>query len=109
MIIWLASYPKSGNTWLRAILHLIIIKKTDKEKNWLSNLHKLVDTYPKIQQFKDLNTSLIQGNDFKNKNEIIKNWDKSQKRLNSDKKLRILKTHNMLCAIEIDQHNIFDV
>ena len=104
MIIWLASYPKSGNTWLRAILHQIVIKKIDKEKNWLSNLHKLVDTYPKIQHFKDLNTSLIQENDFKNKNEIIKNWDKSQKRLNSDKKLRILKTHNMLCSIEIDQH-----
>ena len=103
MIIWLASYPKSGNTWLRTILHQIIIKKTE-EKNWLSSIHKLVDTYPKIQHFKDLNTSLIQGNDFKNKNEIIKNWDKSQKRLNSDKKLRILKTHNMLCSIEIDQH-----
>ena len=104
MIIWLASYPKSGNTWLRAMLHQIIINKTEKEKNWLSSLHKLVDTYPKIQHFKDLNASLIQGNDFKNKNEIIKNWDKSQKRLNSDKKLRILKTHNMLCSIEIDQH-----
>jgi len=103
VIIWLASYPKSGNTWLRTILHQIIIKKTE-EKNWLSSIHKLVDTYPKIQHFKDLNTSLIQGNDFKNKNEIIKNWDKSQKRLNSDKKLRILKTHNMLCSIEIDQH-----
>jgi hypothetical protein len=24
VIIWLASYPKSGNTWLRAILHQII-------------------------------------------------------------------------------------
>jgi len=103
VIIWLASYPKSGNTWLRTILHQIIIKKNE-EKNWLSSIHKLVDTYPKIQHFKDLNASLIQGNDFKNKNEIIKNWDKSQKRLNSDKKLRILKTHNMLCSIEIDQH-----
>ena len=104
MIIWLASYPKSGNTWLRAILHQIIIKKNKKDESWLSNLHKLVDTYPKIQHFQDLNSSLIKGNDFKNKNEIIKNWDKSQKRLNSDKKLRILKTHNMLCSIEIDQH-----
>jgi hypothetical protein len=104
VIIWLASYPKSGNTWLRAILHQIIIKKNKKDESWLSNLHKLVDTYPKIQHFQDLNSSLIKGNDFKNKNEIIKNWDKSQKRLNSDKKLRILKTHNMLCSIEIDQH-----
>ena len=103
MIIWLASYPKSGNTWLRAMLHQIIINKTEKEKNWLSSLHKLVDTYPKIQHFKDLNNSLIQENDFKNKNKIIKNWDKSQKRLNSDKKLKILKTHNMLCSIEIER------
>jgi len=102
VIIWLASYPKSGNTWLRAILYQIIINKTEK-KNWLSSLHELVDTYPKIQQFKDLNNSLIQEDDFKNKNEIIKNWDKSQKRLNSDKKLRILKTHNMLCSIEVGQ------
>lgn len=103
MIIWLASYPKSGNTWLRAILHQIIINKNEKEKNWLSSLHKLVDTYPKIEHFKNLNNSLIQENDFKNKNEIIKNWESSQKRLNSDKKLKILKTHNMLCSIEIDQ------
>ena len=103
MIIWLASYPKSGNTWLRAILHQIIINKIEKEKNWLSSLHKLVDTYPKIEHFKNLNNSLIQENDFKNKNEIIKNWESSQKRLNSDKKLKILKTHNMLCSIEIDQ------
>jgi len=100
VIIWLASYPKSGNTWLRAILYQIIINKTEK-RNWLSCLHELIDTYPKIQQFKNLNNSLIQENDFKNKNEIIKNWDKSQKRLNSDKKLRILKTHNMLCSIEV--------
>ena len=24
MIIWLTSYPKSGNTWLRTILHQLI-------------------------------------------------------------------------------------
>ena len=90
MIIWLASYPKSGNTWLRAILHQIVVNKTEKEETWISNLHKLVDTYPKIQHFQDLNSSLVEGTDFKNKSEIIRNWDKSQKRLSSDKKLRIL-------------------
>ena len=41
MIIWLASYPKSGNTWLRAILHRIIVNKTEDEKNCLLSLHKL--------------------------------------------------------------------
>jgi hypothetical protein len=23
-IVWLASYPKSGNTWLRAFLHVLL-------------------------------------------------------------------------------------
>ena len=105
MIIWLASYPKSGNTWLRAILHQIIVKKNNNHETWLSNLHKLVDTYPKIEHFQNLNSALIKESDFQNKNEIVKNWDKSQKKLNADKKLRILKTHNMLCSINIDQHN----
>ena len=105
MIIWLASYPKSGNTWLRAILHQIIVKKNNNEDAWLSNLHKLVDVYPKTQHFQNLNSLLTTENDFQNKNEIIRNWDKSQKRLNSDKKLRLLKTHNMLCSVNINQHN----
>ena len=105
MIIWLASYPKSGNTWLRAILHQIIVKKNNNHETWLSNLHKLVDTYPKTEHFQNLNSVLIKESDFQNKNEIVKNWDKSQKKLNSDKKLRLLKTHNMLCSINIDQHN----
>ena len=105
MIIWLASYPKSGNTWLRAILHQIIVKKNNNHETWLSNLHKLVDIYPKIEHFQNLNSTFIKESDFQNKNEIVKNWDKSQKKLNSDKKLRLLKTHNMLCSINIDQHN----
>jgi hypothetical protein len=105
MIIWLASYPKSGNTWLRAILYRILIKNNNLQDTWLSNLSKSVDTYPRIKHFHNLNSLLVKENDFQNKNEIIKNWNKSQKKLNLDKKLRLLKTHNMLCSINIDQHN----
>ena len=105
MIIWLASYPKSGNTWLRIILHRILIKNNNLQDTWLSNLSKSVDTYPRIKHFHNLNSLLVKENDFQNRNEIIKNWNKSQKKLNSDKKLRLLKTHNMLCSINIDQHN----
>ena len=101
MIIWLASYPKSGNTWLRAILHQIIIKKNNNHETWLSNLHKLVDTYPKKEHFQNLNSVLIKESDFQNKNEIVKNWDKSQKKLNLDKKLKLLKTHNMLAQLKL--------
>ena len=104
MIIWLASYPKSGNTWIRTILHQLIINK-DQDETWLSNIHKLVESYPQTKHFQKLSPLLIKDKDFQNKNEIVKNWDKSQKQLNSDKKLKLLKTHNMLCSINIDQHN----
>ena len=105
MIIWLASYPKSGNTWLRTILHQLIIKRNINDESWISKIGRLVDGYPKVEHFRNLNSSLINPEDFLNKNEIIKNWDISQKKLNSDNKLKFLKTHNMLCSINIGQNN----
>ena len=87
MIIWLASYPKSGNTWLRFfIISLLIGKKTDLN---LSHLRAIIN-YPHSTQFNDLISNLL---DF---NEIAKNWIASQKKINSDKNLRFFKTHNML-------------
>jgi hypothetical protein len=104
MIIWLASYPKSGNTWLRTIIYKVLVKRNkDEDKgSWLKNIHKLVNAYPKIYHFQNLNFLLTKQDDFQNKSEIIKNWYKSQKKLNLDKKIRFLKTHNMLCSINID-------
>ena len=49
-IIWLASYPKSGNTWLRAFLHnLLRDPKTPFDVNRMSELtagdsHRLTET-----------------------------------------------------------------
>lgn len=105
MIIWLASYPKSGNTWIRTILHQIIIRKNSQNGNWLSKIGRLTNSYPKIEHFHNLNYSLVNLEDLQNKNEIVKNWQNSQKRLNFDKKLKFLKTHNMLCSIEIGNNN----
>ena len=28
-IVWLASYPKSGNTWIRALIHNLFQNRTD--------------------------------------------------------------------------------
>ena len=87
MIIWLASYPKSGNTWLRFfIISLLIGKKTDLN---LSHLKAIIN-YPHSTHFNDLVSDLL---DF---TEIAKNWIISQKKINSDKNLRFFKTHNML-------------
>tara|TARA_B100000989_G_scaffold243562_1_gene190587 strand:+ start:222 stop:1082 length:861 start_codon:yes stop_codon:yes gene_type:complete len=87
MIIWLASYPKSGNTWLRFyIISLLMGKKTDLNLNHL----RAIINYPHSTQFVDLVSDLF---DF---TEIAKNWIPSQKKINSDKSLRFFKTHNML-------------
>ena len=87
MIIWLASYPKSGNTWLRFfIISLLVGKQTNLN---LSHLRAIMN-YPHSTHFNDLVSNLF------NLDEISKNWITSQKKINSDKKLRFFKTHNML-------------
>ena len=88
MIIWLASYPKSGNTWLRFFIISLLMgsKQTDLNLNHL----KAIMNYPHSTHFNDLISNLF------NLDEISKNWITSQKKINSDKKLRFFKTHNML-------------
>ncbi len=87
MIIWLASYPKSGNTWLRFyIISLLMGKKTDLNLNHL----RAIMNYPHSTHFNGLVSNLF------DLGEISKNWITSQKKINSDNKLRFFKTHNML-------------
>ena len=87
MIIWIASYPKSGNTWLRFfILSLLMGEKTDLNLNHL----KAIANYPDKSHFDGLIS------DHLNLEEVAKNWISSQKKINLDKNLRFFKTHNML-------------
>ena len=90
MIIWLASYPKSGNTWLRSFL--ISLLYPDKFSDF-SGL-KIIEQYPKKKHFKGL------IKDFNNFDEISQNWINSQNKLNSDKKLKFFKTHHSLCNLK---------
>jgi hypothetical protein len=90
MIIWLASYPKSGNTWLRALLASYYFSK-EGEFNF-----KLLE---KIRQFPS-------PDDFVNDNELYKTiestskyWISKQVIMNLDKRLKLLKTHNAICKI----------
>ena len=93
MIIWLASYPKSGNTWVRHFLASLIYSNQGK-----TGLEKLgfIMQYPKRDQFEKLVTNL---DDF---NQIKKNWINSQNLINSDNKLSIFKTHHALCSLGKD-------
>jgi hypothetical protein len=90
MIIWLASYPKSGNTWIRAFVSSLLFKKNNI--NSLDNMKK-IHAYPLTKDFYNL------LNDFDNLNNISDCWEKSQSVLNLDKKIKILKTHHILCGI----------
>ena len=90
MIIWIASYPKSGNTWLRAFITSLLYKDTN-----LNSLDKLkqIHAYPLRKDFYNLVDT------FENFKEISENWEKSQSILNLDKKIKFLKTHHILCSI----------
>tara|TARA_B100001175_G_scaffold210554_1_gene178845 strand:+ start:680 stop:1528 length:849 start_codon:yes stop_codon:yes gene_type:complete len=89
MIIWLASYPKSGNTWIRIFISNIINSK----KNDYNDPFRFLDdiaAYPNIRQY----SGLVKDN--YNVNEIVPNWIRSQDIINLKKGIKIFKTHNML-------------
>ena len=88
MIIWLASYPKSGNTWIRSFLASLLFNKNNKaDLNGIFNIPQ----YPLRIHFKNLVNNI---DDIK---EISSKWVKSQSIINSDKKIKFFKTHHALC------------
>ena len=91
MIVWLASYPKSGNTWLRAFITSLLSKSTGE--NSLENM-TAIRAYPLTIDFYNL---LDDFNDFK---KIAENWERSQNIINLQKKIKIFKTHHQLCKID---------
>ena len=80
MIIWLASYPKSGNTWLRAFITSLLSENIGK--NSLENINK-IRAYPITDDFKNL------LNDFKDFKKIAKNWETTQSIINLQKKNKV--------------------
>ena len=90
MIIWLASYPKSGNTLVRSILTSLIF--TNDGKVDFEKLHR-INNFPAGPFFEKFTS------DFGNIKEMSKYWIKAQEVLNKNKKLKFFKTHNSLCSI----------
>ena len=90
MIIWLASYPKSGNTWVRSIIASLLY--TDKG---LFNFQILdnIPQFPNNKYFKNFTSKL---EDF---NEVKKYWVIAQDQINLDNKIKFFKTHHINCKI----------
>ena len=104
MIIWLASYPKSGNTWVRSFISSLLY--TNDGKVSFSKLNK-IGQFPARSQFLNF------IDDLQNVKEVYKNWSSVQNYLNLDNKIKFLKTHHINCKIEnyefTDQTNTLGV
>ena len=87
MIIWLASYPKSGNTLLRSMISSYLF---DKEGKFNFDLLKNIKQFPNWGYFEKLEI------DIKDHNEIIKNSIRAQELFNPKETVGFCKTHNML-------------
>jgi hypothetical protein len=87
MIIWIASYPKSGNTLIRSMLSSYLFNKEGKFD---------FDLLPNIKQFPNWGYFEKLGIDIKDHNEIIKNSIRAQELFNKKESVGFVKTHNML-------------
>ena len=90
MIIWIASYPKSGNTWIRALLSSYLFSNDGKFNFKLLN---------NILQFTSKDVQYNSDKKVNYQTKIFKNWIEAQKIINKDKKIHFLKTHNAMCNI----------
>ena len=87
MILWIASYPKSGNTWLRALLSSYYFSK---DGSFNQEFLKMIDQFPQKSYFKDFDYDPTKTTD------TSKFWIKAQEKINNDKKFKFFKTHNIL-------------
>jgi hypothetical protein len=87
MIIWIASYPKSGNTWLRSLISSYFFTQ---DGVFDQNKLKFIDQFP-IQKYLNLFSY-----EKKIPGETAKYWIEAQRKINSEKKIKFLKTHNFL-------------
>ena len=99
MIIWLASYPKSGNTFVRALLSSFFFTETG---SFDFDLIKSIPQFPKKIFFDKI------GVDVNNRSLVIKNYIEAQKEINKNKKKKFLKTHGSFCKLD-DKYEFTDL
>ena len=85
MIFWIASYPKSGNTWLRTLISSYYYSD---DGIYSENLIKRIRQFPEKMHFTDFdyNQNIV--------TDTSRFWIKAQEKINKDKKLKFFKTHN---------------
>ena len=91
MIFWIASYPKSGNTWLRALISSYYYSN---DGIFNQDLLKKIDQFPTKKYFDEFDYNKKVATD------TCKLWIKAQEKINMNiKELKFFKTHNIFGKI----------
>ena len=94
MIVWLASYPKSGNTWMWLFIKSYL---NPPKKKFSLNYHKddpiMLEPFPDERMFDKLKIN------YENFFDLSKNWVNLQSLINLNNKTNYLKTHNAMCTV----------
>ena len=99
MIIWLASYPKSGNTFLRSLLASYFYSEDGEFE--FEQLKK-IEQFPVNENFEKI------GINISDKFEVAKNYIKAQEEINKTKKISFWKTHSSFCKL-YNKYNFSDL
>ena len=92
-IIFIASYPKSCNTWLRSIISSLVY---NPEGRFTFNDLKKVSLFSQFSNFKNLDNHQYHTNGNLNYNWVSDNWIEAQKKINTTKKeVVFFKTHSV--------------
>ena len=99
MIIWLASYPKSGSTFLRSLISSYVYSESG---TFDFKLLKNIKQFPTNEFFENL------GIDVGNKNQVSKNYINAQIEINKKSRITFLKTHSSFCKM-FNRYNFTDL
>ena len=92
MILWISSYPKSGNTWIRALISTYMYSDK-REFNF-----DLLDRIPKFVQEKYFSPFIKLEGLKKKPLKITEYWHAAQSRINLSNQAMFFKTHNACAA-----------
>ena len=95
MIFWIASYPKSGNTWVRSLICSYYYTNDGIFRD--DKLLKNIGQFPEKKHFEKFDYNIAVPGD------TTKFWIKAQESINQDRKFRFFKTHNFLGKINNTQ------
>jgi len=90
MIFWIASYPKSGNTWLRTLISSYYYSK---DGIYNQSLLKNIRQFPEKSHYTSFEYNPSEITD------TTRLWIKAQEKINEDKKIRFFKTHNIFGSV----------